>query len=96
MGRESRYYTEEFKRQIVELMASGKGIGDIEREYKVTKTTIREWVKRFGKSGEFGAEANRSEEEKELRALRKENKQLRMENDILKQAALKLIGVNCT
>ena len=43
MGRESRYYTEEFKRQIVELMGSGKRIGDIEREYKVTKATIREW-----------------------------------------------------
>jgi len=88
MGRESRYYTEEFKRQIVGLVASGKRIGDIEREYKVTKATIREWVKRFGNSGEFGAEANRSEEEKELRQLRKENKHLRMENDILKQAAL--------
>jgi len=88
MGRESRYHTEEFKRQIVELVASGKRIGDVEREYKVTKTTIREWVKRFGKSGEFGAEANRSEEEKEMRELRKENRQLKMEVDILKQAAL--------
>jgi len=88
MGKANRYYTEDFKRQIVELMASGKKIGEIEREYKVTKTTIREWIKRYGNSGEFGAEANRSAEEKELRELRKENRQLRMENDILKQAAL--------
>ena len=84
----NRYYSEEFKKQIVELEASGKTISELEREYKVTKTTIREWVKRYGKSGEFGAEANRSAEEKELRELRRENRQLRMENDILKQAAL--------
>jgi len=88
MGKANRYYTEEFKRQIVELEASGEKISEIEREYKVTKTTIREWIKRYGKSGEFGAEANRSPEEKELRELRKENRKLRMENDILKQAAL--------
>jgi transposase len=83
-----RNYTEEFKRQIVDLVKAGKTPGEIEREYKVTKTSVREWVRRYGNSGEFGAEANRSEEDKELRQLRKENKQLRMENDILKQAAL--------
>jgi len=88
MGKTNRYYTEEFKRQIAELAMNGKSVGEIEREYKVTKTTIREWVKRYTNSGEFGAEANRSAEEKELRELRRENRQLRMENDILKQAAL--------
>jgi transposase len=88
MGKANRYYTEEFKRQIVELVSSGKMVGEIEREYKVSKTSIREWVKRYSKSGEFGAEANRSDEEKELRELRKENRRLCMENDILKQAAL--------
>jgi transposase len=88
MGKSGRYYTEEFKKQIVELNTSGKTVSELEREYKVTKTTIREWVKRYGNSGEFGAEANRSTEEKELRELRKEVRQLRMENDILKQAAL--------
>lgn len=92
MGKASRYYTEDIKRQIVELEANGKTVSEIEQEYKVTKTTIREWIKRYGKSGEFGAEANRSEEEKELRELRKENRQLRMEVDVLKQAALILGG----
>jgi len=88
MGQRNKNYTEEFKRQIVELSKSGKRSIDIEREYKVSKTSIREWRKRYGRTGEFGAEANRSEEEKEIRSLKKENKQLRMENDILKQAAL--------
>ena len=88
MGKANRYYAEEFKRQIVGLISSGKTVSEIEREYKVTKPTIREWLKRYAKSGEFGTEANRSEEEKELRELRKENRQLNMEVDILKQAAL--------
>jgi transposase len=81
-------YREEFKMQIVELIKSGKSVSDISREYKVTKPTLRLWVKRYNNSGEFGAEANRSEGEKDIRALQKENRQLRMENDILKQAAL--------
>ena len=88
MGKANRYYTEEFKKQIVELETNEKSVSELEREYGVTKTTIREWKKRYANSGEFGAEANRSPDEKELRELRKENKQLRMENDILKQAAL--------
>jgi len=81
-------YTEEFKKQIVELLGAGKSVSEIAREYRVTKPTIRGWAKRYANSGEFGAEANRSEGERELRTLQKENRQLRMENDILKQAAL--------
>jgi transposase len=88
MEQKSRYYSEEFKSQIVELHKSGKSVRTLSREYKVTEPTIREWLKRYSKSGEFGASANRSSEEQELRQLRKENKQLRMEVDILKQAAL--------
>ena len=84
----TKNYTEEFKRQIVELIGAGKTVNEIEREYKITKPTIRGWRKQYENSGEFGAEANRSGEEKELRELRKEVRQLRMENDILKQAAL--------
>ena len=46
------------------------------------------WVKKYNNSGSFKACDNRTEEEKELIRLKKENQQLRMENDILKQAAL--------
>lgn len=44
--------------------------------------------KEFNTSGSFKAKDNRSEEERRILQLEKENKQLRMENDILKQAAL--------
>ncbi|WP_176713818.1 hypothetical protein [Gilliamella sp. Choc3-5] len=49
------------------------------------------WITQASQSGSFKTKDNRSPQEQELIALRKELKQLRMENDILKQAAL-IIG----
>ena len=80
-----KYYTEDFKRQLVELKRSGRAIGELSKEYKVTVTSIREWDRQITNSGTFGKTANESENEKELRQLRKENRQLRMEVDVLKQ-----------
>jgi len=88
MGKTSRYYEEDFKRKIVELQQNGRSIEELHREYKISKTAIRNWLREIGNSGKFGAAENMIDSEKELRQLRKENKQLRMENDILKQAAL--------
>jgi len=88
MEKEGRYYNEDFKRKIVELEASGRSVIELSREYKISKTSIRNWKREIGNSRKFGSVENMSESEKELRALRKEVKHLRMENDILKQAAL--------
>ncbi len=84
----SKDYTEDFKKQIAKLRENGKSIADITREYGIAKSTVSMWHKQYKMSGAFTAEANRSPEDKELRDLRKENKRLLMENDILKQAAL--------
>jgi transposase len=84
----SKSYTEDFKKQIAKLRASGKLITDIVREYGITGSLVSAWHKQYMTSGTFTAEGNRSVEDKELRELRKENKRLLMENDILKQAAL--------
>ena len=46
------------------------------------------WIRQSRNSGSFKEADNRSPEEQELIRLRKENQQLLMENDILKQAAL--------
>lgn len=61
---------------------------DIIREYDLTASALNRWIKNHQETGSFKAEDNCSEEEKELLKLRKEAQQLRMENDILKQAAL--------
>ena len=88
MSKTTKRYTDEFKRQIVELKKSGRSTAELMQEYDLTKTSINTWVRQHENSGSFRMEDNFTEAEKELRALRKENKHLRMENDILKQAAL--------
>jgi len=86
--RKKREYTEEFKHQMVGLYNIGKPRADIIREYDLTRSALNNWITRINKSGSSKIADNRTEEEKRLIILEKENKQLRMENDILKQAAL--------
>ena len=86
--RERRTYTEEFKEQMIKLYESGKPKKDIISEYDLTPTAFNTWIKRNKSTGSFKEKDNRSPEENELIKVRKENQQLRMENDILKQAAL--------
>jgi transposase len=88
MSRKYKIYEEEFKKQIVELFNNGKSINQISKEYDISKSTVHSWVNNYNNSGSFKATDNRNETEKELIVLRKRNKQLEMENDILKQAAL--------
>ena len=87
-GRKPRKYTDEFKQQLVELYRSGKRRCDICREYDIATSLFDKWVKQASNSGSFHEKDNRTPEQEELIRLRKENQQLRMENDILKQAAL--------
>ena len=86
--RDRRTYTEEFKEQMVKLYESGKSKKDIIAEYDLTSTAFNTWIKRRQSTGSFKEKDNRPLEENELIKLRKENQQLKMENDILKQAAL--------
>ncbi|SJZ82909.1 transposase [Selenihalanaerobacter shriftii] len=75
-------YNDEFKKQIVSLVDNGKKISEIVKEYNISRSTVHKWVKDFNNSGLFKAKDNRTDKEKELIKLRKENQQLKMENDI--------------
>ena len=86
--RERRTFKAEFKDQMVKLYENGKPRKDIISEYDLTPSALDKWIKQRKKSGSFKEKDNRSPEENELIVLRKENKRLLMENDILKQAAL--------
>ena len=86
--RPRREFTEEFKLQMVKLYNSGKSASEIVKEYDLTRSAFANWVQKYNKTGSFKASDNRTEEEKEIIRLKKENQQLKMENDILKQAAL--------
>ena len=88
MARERRTYSDEFKQKMVELYNSGKPRAELIREYELTPSALSSWINKYNSTGSFNIDDNRSEEEKELIKLRKENQRLKMENDILKQAAL--------
>ena len=89
--RARRNYTTEFKEQLVQLHLHGKPRSEIVKEYELTPSSFDRWVRQYKNSGSFREKDNRTAEENELIKLRKELDQLRMENDILKQAAL-IIG----
>lgn len=88
MARERRTYSDEFKQKMVELYNNGKPRAELIREYELTPSALSSWINKYNSTGSFNIDDNRSEEEKELIKLRKEVQRLRMENDILKQAAL--------
>jgi len=83
-----RKFTDEFKSQMVQLYEGGKSRSDLIREYDLTASALDRWIQQSQRSGSFSEKANRSPEDNELIALRKEVQRLKMENDILKQAAL--------
>ena len=85
---ERKTYSDEFKKQMVQLYNAGKPRAEIIREYNLTGSAFDKWVKRINATGSAKEKDNRTPEEMELLRLRKENNQLKMENDILKQAAL--------
>jgi transposase len=88
MPKERRKFTDEFKSQMVQLYGNGKPRTDIVREYGLSASALDRWIKQSQTSGSFTEKANRTPKENELITLRKENQRLKMENDILKQAAL--------
>ena len=81
-------YSEEMKRKVVALANNGKNQTEMRNEYGMARSTLHKWIKDYNNSGSLSVKDNRSDKEKELIKLQKENKQLKMENDILKQAAL--------
>ena len=86
--RERRSFTDQFKNQMVQLYLNGKPRAEIIREYELSSSALDNWVKQSQSTGSFKESDNRSDEQNELIKLRKENQHLKMENDILKQAAL--------
>lgn len=86
--RKRRRFTPEYKREVVELVrGSGKSIGQLCGELGLTETAVRAWVKRADvDAGKGPTGALTSAERAELSELRKENRELRMQREILKKA----------
>ena len=87
MPRTRQPYTAEFRQQMVELVRSGRSPGQLAREFEPTEQTIRNWVDRADADEGRRPGALTSMEREELRRLRKENRQLKREREILSKAA---------
>jgi transposase len=86
--RARRSFTPEFKAEIVELCQRGdRSIGQVARDFDLTETAVREWVRQAERdAGSRGGGGLTSAERQELAALRRENRRLRGDVEILKRA----------
>jgi transposase len=86
--RARRQFTDEFKAGAVRLVLDeGKSVSATARDLDLTETALREWVKRARADRSHGRTGLTTAEREELARLRKENRELRTERDILKKAA---------
>lgn len=87
--RKRRKFTAEFKAEVVDLCRRGdRSIGEVARDLSLTETSVRAWVKQAKVDAGGGPEgALTTAEKEELRKLRRENRQLREDKEILLKAA---------
>jgi len=82
-------YPESFRTDSIALVRrSGKSIAEVAADLGVSGESLRKWVQQAKvDSGEGPAGALTSAEREELRRLRRENKTLQLEREILRKAA---------
>jgi transposase len=80
-------YPPEYRRRIVELARAGRRIRELAREFEPSAETIRQWVKQAGLDEGLRSDGLTTSEREELNRLRRENRVLREEREILSKAA---------
>jgi transposase len=80
-------YPPEFRQQMVELVRAGRTPGELAREFEPTAQAIRNWLKQADRDDGRRDDGVTTDEREELGRLRRENRQLRMEREILAKAA---------
>jgi transposase len=94
--RERRSFTDNYKRQAVDLVASrGRPIGSVAKEFGLRDSVLRRWVENRGAGREPTVATRRpiaqavlpsADQAAEISRLQRENERLRMERDILKKS----------
>ena len=86
-ARQRRSFTPEFKAQTVDLLrSSGKSVGEVCRDLDLTETAVRRWLAQADIDAGWRDGLTTTERE-ELARLRRENRVLRADREILRKAA---------
>jgi len=88
MGRRKPPYSPEFREEAVRLVREGgKSIGAVAKDLGIADQSLRNWIKQADLDAGHRTDGLTTEERAELRRLRRENRVLREEREILKKAA---------
>ncbi len=86
MPRSRPAYPAEFRQKLIELVHAGRSPEALAKEFEPTAQTIRNWVSQADANGGKRHDVLTSLEREELGRLRKENRKLRVEREILSKA----------
>ena len=87
MSKKRPPYPPEFRRQMIELVRAGRSPEELAKEFEPSAQAIRNWVAQADRDEGRRSDGLTQAERSELARLRKENKQLRLEREILSKAA---------
>lgn len=86
MAKKVKSYPPEFRHKVLELVRSGRSVNAVAHEFEIARQTIMNWVKQ----DEIDAgrrEGVTTEDQLEIRRLKKRVRELEVEREILKKAA---------
>ncbi len=81
-----RIYPPEFRRQLIALARAGRSADSLAKEFEPSAQTIRNWVVQAERDGGQRTDGLTSLEREEITRLRRENRQLKLEREILSKA----------
>ena len=87
MGRTRKPYPVEFRNQMVELIRAGRSPEQLAKEFEPTATTIRKWADQADRDEGHRSDGLTTAEREELGRLKRELRQVKLEQEILKKAA---------
>ena len=87
MAKKHRRYPPEYRRRLVELVRAGRTPESLARQFEVSAPSIRNWVHQADFDEGRRADGLATAEREELNRLRRENRTLREEREILRKAA---------
>ena len=86
MSRSRPPYAAEFRRKLIALVRAGRSPEELAKQFEPTAQTIRNWLAQSDRDEGKRADGVTSTEREELSKLRRENRQLKLEREILAKA----------